>query len=54
MGDCEPEKVCDKFQFSSRASTKTETTRSARLSIGEESEANTRAFEHPSEQGKKN
>src|SRR5262249_43834934 len=44
MGDGAPEKVCDKFQFSSLASTKMEVTRSARPSSGEDREANTRRF----------
>src|SRR5215468_4933157 len=44
IGDDEPKKVCDKFQFSFRASTKNDATRSARPSIGVSTEANTRRF----------
>src|SRR6266404_8393285 len=43
-GESNPEKVRDKFQFSFRASTKNETTRSARPSTGELSDAKTRRF----------
>src|ERR1051325_216810 len=43
-GESDPEKVCDKFQFSFRASTKKEATRSARPSTGEFSDAKIRRF----------
>src|SRR5215468_3413042 len=44
IGDDEPKKVCDKFQFSFRASTKTLATRSARPSMGASTDADTRLF----------
>src|SRR5438552_18100927 len=44
IGDDSPENVCDKFQFSSRPSTKTSTTRSDWFPTGKLNEANARRF----------